>query len=505
MGAIDRFTPLIEIVRPGLCQLAIRGPSRYFGGDEAVVEQIRAAVAALDVAVRIGVADGPFAAALAARSGLAAEQGSCIVQPGGSPEFLGEHPVSSLISAGAERLGDARAHRRAGRAGLTHPDEVSELVDLFQRLGLSTLGSVATIDRTDMLARFGVVGVTAHRLCCGDDEAPLEPTPIPPDLMATVELDPPIDRVEAAAFVAKGLAEELHERLAYHGLACTRVRIEARTDTGVDIVRLWRHERAGAAGGLTAQGLADRVRWQLDGWLRRLAEAARDAAVADGVVVDGALQGRSDDPGDDWNSRGRCIVRVTLAPDEVQPDRGRQLGLWGTSGDAEDRAARVFTRVQGMLGPDAVKVAVLAGGRAPSEQVRLVPWGDDRREQLRDGLEPSTERPWPGRVPPPLPTMVHQPPLPADLRTVDGWPIVVSGRGLMDGEPARLSIASSIMGSLGQAHHIASWAGPWPVEERWWDVQAARRHARIQVVTTVGRAFLLLVEGGQWWVEATYD
>ncbi len=500
VAAIDRFTPLIEVVRPGLCQFATRGPSRYFGGDEALIEQIRTAVSGLGVALRIGVADGPFTAALAARSRGAHDHGHHVVAPDGSPEFLADHPISALISAGAERMGDARAHRRAGRAGLNHPDEVSELVDLLTRLGLSTLGSVAAIERTDMLARFGPVGVTAHRLCSGDDEAPLEPTPIPPDLTASIELDPPIDRVEAAAFVAKGLAEELHERLGYHGLACTRVRIEARTDTGVDIVRLWRHERAGAAGGLTAQGLADRVRWQLDGWLRRLADATHATA----------LDQRADDPstydpGDEWNSRGRCIVRVTLAPDEVQPDRGRQLGLWGTSGDAEDRAARVFTRLQGMLGPDAVRVPLLSGGRAPNEQVRLVPWGDERGEQLRDGLEPSSERPWPGQVPPPLPTMVHQPPLPADLRTLDGWPVAVSGRGLIDGDPARLSIASSIMGSLGQAERLASWAGPWPVEERWWDVQAARRHARMQVVTEDGRAYLLLVEGGQWWVEATYD
>ncbi len=525
VAAIDRFTPLIEIVRPGLCQFATRGPSRYFGGDEAVVERIRDAVSSLGVGlqigagIRIGVADGPFAAALAARSLTAQESGHRIVAPDGSPTFLAEYPITALIVAGAERMGDARSHRRAGRlpdrhsvgSGSGSRDEVSELVDLLSRLGLSTLGSVAAITRTDMMARFGPVGVAAHRLCSGDDEAPLVPTPIPPDLAATIELDPPIDRVEAAAFVAKGLAEELHERLGHHGLACTRVRIEARTDTGVDIVRLWRHERAGAAGGLTAQGLADRVRWQLDGWLRRLADETHKASLDDQISLraDDTGSDAESDPGPDptlqWNSRGRCIVRVTLSPDEVQPDRGRQLGLWGASGDGDDRAARVFTRLQGMLGPDAVQVPVLSGGRSVSEMVRLVPWGDDRREVLREGLEPSTDRPWPGQVPPPYPTIVHQPPLPADVRTVDGWPVVVSGRGLIDAMPAKLSISSSIMGSMGPSQRIETWAGPWPVEERWWDIQAARRHARIQVVTDAGKAYLLLVEGGQWWVEATYD
>jgi protein ImuB len=340
VAAIDRFTPLIEIVRAGLCQFATRGPSRYFGGDEALVEQIHAAVSALGVGARLGIADGPFAAALAARSHAAVEAGHLIVGVGHSADFLADHPISALIAAGAERMGDGRAHRRAGRAGARPSDgfqradgpqradgapssgvqsgDVIELVDLLNRLGLSTLGSVAAIDRSDMLARFGLTGVAAHRLCSGDDEAQLEPTPIPPDLSATIELDPPIDRVEAAAFVAKGLAEELHDRLGHRGLACTRVRIEARTDTGVDIVRLWRHERAGAAGGLTAQGLADRVRWQLDGWLRRLADEARTVHLDNQRADD--IPDSEVDPTAEWSGRGRCILigGVNLACGETR-------------------------------------------------------------------------------------------------------------------------------------------------------------------------------------------
>ena len=49
------------------------------------------------------------------------------------------------------------------------------------------------------------------------------------------------------------------------------------------------------------------------------------------------------------------------------------------------------------------------------------------------------------------------------------------------------------------------WAGPWPVDERWWDPPAHRRRARFQVVDDDGEAHLLAVEGGRWWVEATYD
>jgi protein ImuB len=499
--ALEQFTPLIEVVRPGLCQLATRGPSRYFGGDEALVEQVLAAVTSVGITAQIGVADGPFAAAMAARTAPIH-----IVPVGGSPDFLAPHQIGALISSGADRLGDGKAHRRAGRTTQAHPDDLSELVELWKLLGLRTLGLVAALQRTDILARFGPLGLHAHALAGGRDDGMLDPTPIPADLAATMDLDPPIERVEAAAFVAKGLAEELHQRLQYAGLACTRIRIEAQTGDGVHLTRLWRHERSGAAGGISAQGLADRVRWQLDGWLRRIQDEQNRRVLEESAAPPKSehIEGADIGP-EEWEGLGRCLVRITLAPDEVHADTGRQLGFWGGASDADERAARIFTRLQGMLGPDSVQVLVPAGGRAADEQVRVVPWGDATAEQIRDGLEPSTERPWPGRLPTPLPSTVHTPPLPANLRTADGWPVKVSRRGLLDVAPARLSVARSIMGSLGPSKGIQCWAGPWPVEERWWDVAAARRKARLQVVTEDGTAHVLALEGGEWWVEATYE
>jgi protein ImuB len=52
---------------------------------------------------------------------------------------------------------------------------------------------------------------------------------------------------------------------------------------------------------------------------------------------------------------------------------------------------------------------------------------------------------------------------------------------------------------------ITGWAGPWPADERWWDPAAARRRARLQVLLDDGTAHLLVLERGQWHLEATYD
>src|SRR5437763_10547699 len=67
VAAIEAFCPRVEIVRPGVCAVATRGPSRYFGGDDALTARVTEAVA--HVGGRAGVADGPFAAELAARAG----------------------------------------------------------------------------------------------------------------------------------------------------------------------------------------------------------------------------------------------------------------------------------------------------------------------------------------------------------------------------------------------------------------------------------------------------
>ena len=74
----------------------------------------------------------------------------------------------------------------------------------------------------------------------------------------------------------------------------------------------------------------------------------------------------------------------------------------------------------------------------------------------------------------------------------------VTGRGGLVAEPARVRIAEAWQ-------PVAAWAGPWPVDDQWWDEASARRVARFQVVGVDGSAWLLVLENGQWWLEAVYD
>lgn len=423
--AVEQVAAGVEVVRPGVCALAARGPARYFGGEERAAERIVEQIAQeCAVEAQAGIADGGFPAELAARAGR-------IVPPGRTPAFLSGLDISTL-----------------GR-----PDLASRL----RRLGIRTLGEFAALPAGDVLARFGFDAALAHRLAAGRDDRPLAVRRPPVDLAVTGEFDDPIERVDVAAFAARSLAERLHERLARHGLACTRLGIEAVTAHGQELHRTWRHD-----GLLTTAAITDRVRWQLEGWLVR-----RDQRPTGG------------------------IRRLRLEPDGVVSELGLQPGLWGDAGDGRERAHRAVARVQGRLGPDAVLTAAPRGGRSPAEQVRLVPWGDERGE--RD------DAPWPGQLPPPAPATVLPAPVPATVHDRDGRPVVLGPRQVLSAPPSRLAVGEE------PPVAVTGWAGPWPVEERWWAPEEARRVARFQVSLADGRALLLALTADRWTVEASYD
>src|SRR5947209_10829142 len=81
VAAVEEFCPRLEIVRPGVCGVATRGPSRYFGGDDTLAAKVTEAVA--HVGGQAGVAEGSFAAELAARAGR-------VIPEGQTPVFLSQ-------------------------------------------------------------------------------------------------------------------------------------------------------------------------------------------------------------------------------------------------------------------------------------------------------------------------------------------------------------------------------------------------------------------------------
>ena len=448
--AVAEMAPRLEVVEPGWLCLAARGPSRYFGGDRSLAHRIVDEVARVltgtptDTAsgvVAVGVADGRSTSAIAARRATAVPERVLVVDPGASPTFVAGLPIGWLAALG---------------------EVTPELVDLLGRLGVRTLGEFAALDPGDVIARFGTAGYRAHRLAAGADDRLAAATDPPPDWCVEHPFDEPVDRIETVVFVAKRLADELVERLADRGQVCNRLVVVVETEHGERTERAWYRDI-----GLSAPAMVERVRWQLDGWI------GRPAGPTGGIAL------------------------LRLQPDEVRGDDGDQARLWGGRSRADEDAARAVVRLAGIAGEEAVRVPTWAGGRLPDERFRWVPATsvdlDDATGRLDRG-----DGPWPGTLPALAPAVVPVTPVAVELVDGDGRPVAVTGRGEISAPPVELVAGDG-------RRRVTAWAGPWPVEQRWWSPERSRRLARLQIVTEDGVAHLVGVEQRRWSILATYS
>lgn len=465
--AVEDVVAGVEVVRPGLIALAARGPARYHGGEARLAALVREAVADAGgddpLGCGVAVADGMFAAGLAARRPV---DEPLLVPAGGAAAFLAPYPLRVL--------------------------ERPELAGTLDRLGVRTLGALAALPAADVANRFGPEGVRAHRLARGLDPRPPAARRPDEDLSALYVFEPPAEVDEPVVFAAKALADRWRAQLAAAGLASASVRIEIGTESGRECVRSWRDGDAlGAA--LSAQALAQRVRWQLEGWRTRVASGrgpdasaspqSADSAVTGSVHAADAVDGHAPDP----------VVRLRFVPGPLVVDSGSQQALWGRA-QVPDRVGQVAERVQALLGHDGVVRLYPSGGRDPAARIARAPWGE--RPEPDASADP--DAPWPGAVPAPWPALVPEEPYPATLSDARGIPLGVSGRVRLTGRPAVLAIGAARL-------RVTDWAGPWPYHERPWHAADARRRARLQVATADGRAFLLALEGGEWRVEGVYQ
>ncbi|MGB8860963.1 MAG: hypothetical protein WCC60_17010, partial [Ilumatobacteraceae bacterium] len=191
------------------------------------------------------------------------------------------------------------------------------------------------------------------------------------------------------------------------------------------------------------------------------------------------------------------VALLRLDPVEVRSDDGVQLGLWGGRTQADEWAVRAVARLVAVAGEQQVLVPAAQGGRHPQEAYTWVP------AVTADLLEPAerlvvSTAPWPGRLPTPSPAVVHHPAPAVHVLDLAGASVKVTGRGAVSAPLFAVQLAG------GSLEPVEAWAGPWPVEERWWDTARHRRLARFQVLTRSGRLLLLTIERGQWWLAAEY-
>lgn len=322
-----------------------------------------------------------------------------------------------------------------------------ELVDLLHRLGIWSVGDFVALGFDAVHTRFGTKGAMFHRLARALAPASFSSRKVQSDTTRQVVFEPPLVSIETLAFSMRGAAEDFIKSLGNY--VCTAVNIELHYNNQLLNERTWLH-----SSWFSPADVVDRVRWQ-----------AADAIIDEGIDL------------------------VVISADTVEPIGEHSGGLW--DGPAPDeRVVRAVARVQSMLGQEAVVRPVVTGSRGP--QHALVPFGEP--------VSAVPKLPWPGAIPDPPPAVVYPNPLPALVVGAHGQPIGVSGRGVLNAAPEQFR-----PNEREGLQEIAAWAGPWPIDELWWDEANARRVARFQIVGTDGRAWLMAVESGQWWTEASYD
>lgn len=331
-----------------------------------------------------------------------------------------------------------------------------EVVGLLERLGLARLGDVAALEESLVAGRFGALGLEMHRLARGDDRHPALAVAPPPVESRREAFDGPLPEAALVVAAAARLADPFLAHFAARGALVTHVvvRCEHESPAGAGVLeRAWYLPE-----GATAAALVERVRWMLR----------------------------------DWRAGG--VTALELRAEGARAATGRQLGLWGGRGPGDEAALRAIDRLRATLGDGALRVAAPSGGRDPGEAYALVPL------EARGEAAPAPP-PWRGAIPRPSPALVGAPGAAIDVRDAAGATVRVSARHEPSAEPARVRIGA-------RDYDVVGWAGPWPVEERWWDPSRRRRRARMQVVVRgdgdAHVAMLVALEDGAWRLAALY-
>ena len=134
--ALVGVSPFIDPIRLGLLVLPLRGPSRFFGGDAAVLDAVRTTVGDIaGVRPRLGVAEGLFCAELAARQEV-------------------------VVAAG-----ETTAFRRAQLLDVLGNND---LATTGRRLGFATVGAFADLSPGHVAERFSGSVRVLHRVARGE-------------------------------------------------------------------------------------------------------------------------------------------------------------------------------------------------------------------------------------------------------------------------------------------------------------------------------------------------
>ncbi|MEE8137686.1 MAG: DNA polymerase Y family protein [Thermoanaerobaculia bacterium] len=429
----ESFSPRIEDAGEGVVYLELDGLERQFPGQQPERDLGHALTVAADKAslpAWVGIASSKLAARVAAE-----QPGSpTIVPTGKEAAFLAPLPLARLS-----------------------PE--AEVLETLNRWGIRSVGELARLPKNEVASRLGDAGRRLHEKARGMDPHPLVPYQPPPVFEEGLELEWPLVALEPFLFVGRAALGRLCRRLEARGLACARLELTLRLESG------GRHERALELPAPTreAKTLLTLVRLDLE-------------QTPPGAPVTGFL---------------------FLA----HPDRPReaQLSLFGPAAVSPDRLATTLARLFALLGPGRVGSPRTADGHRP-ERTALVEYAPPPPPKIRP--EPQQGRGL-------LAVRVLRPPVPLEVLTEPFRAGERNGATVDGTAPPReiLSIAGEATAKRPRLQgRVKVASGPWTLEEEWWSESPAERDYW-DVELTDGGLYRIFRERrtGEWFADGIYD
>ena len=208
-----RWSPLVEVDGGDGLRLDVSGVAHLFGGEAALVEDVRARFAALGLTSRVVVASTPGAAWALAHFCPA---------PHPNPLPQGERELAAGLAplpVAALRLSP-------------------ETIRTLERLGLKTIGALAKVPRRALARRFRDADNVLDALdrTLGRKPEPLIATPCEPPPRSLVRLEEPATHPEAAAQALERLIPDLVAQLEQRRLGARRLALTGfRVDGGIAV------------------------------------------------------------------------------------------------------------------------------------------------------------------------------------------------------------------------------------------------------------------------------
>jgi protein ImuB len=180
----DRYTPFVSLLSSRELLLDVTGTTHLFGGEQAMLDQVRTKIGEQGFAVRAALA-GNTAAARA----LAHYRDGLVVPPGDDAQALYHLPTDAM-------------------------NFDPEVTHAFHRAGLKTIGQIAKRKRTELQSRFGAGIVARIDHALGAREKPITPRIMPPHYSAEQRFAEPIVLEDTILEVLRQLAQSLGTMMA---------------------------------------------------------------------------------------------------------------------------------------------------------------------------------------------------------------------------------------------------------------------------------------------------